>query len=422
MQTKFVPQVRTGFFWAFLALLAICLMDGKLASAAPATPEGAFVGVCSAIVYDMDHDAILFEQNPDQPIPPASLTKIMSMFLARDFVRQGHAKMDSIVPVSAAAASTGGSRMGLKAGEELPLRKLLMGMAVSSGNDASHAVAEYVGGSVGAFVKMMNLKAAKLGMNDSHFYNPHGLPAEGQRTTARDMLALARAYLKAYPDALDFHNTRTLTHRGYTSWNKNPLLGQYPGADGLKSGWIRASGHNLVFTATRGKRRLLAVILGAPDSSTRGVEACRLLDAGFMVCGNAAVSVAAALDTLPYDEDRIDPRKTARDAGLLRSRANSRAFADNSRPAREQAAKASSGKAARKQTAKVLAANSKSARTQAKNAPGVKRDKHGAQKAARLAAAKNGKPASAARVANDAKGKKSQQASRKVQKGKERKS
>lgn len=304
------------FLTATLAALALPVP----ARAVPATPPGAFVDVCSAIVYDLDNDAILFEQNADEPIPPASLTKILSLLLALDHIRDGHARPDSPVLISADAARAAGSRMGLRAGETVALSKLLLGMAVSSGNDASQAVAEYVGGSLPAFVSMMNVRARQLGMNNSLFLNPHGLPAPGQQTTARDMLTLARAYLRAHPGALRLHTTRLLEHGGLTTWNKNPLLGQYPGADGLKTGWIRASGYNLVFTAARDGRRLLAVIMGAPDVRTRGAEACRLLDAGFMVCANQAVSVAAALDTLPLDLARVDVRKTARDAGLLRAR------------------------------------------------------------------------------------------------------
>lgn len=266
--------------------------------AAPAIPPAAAAKVCSAIVYDLGHDAILFEQNADERIPPASLTKVMSMFLALDNISAGHTAMNDMVNVSTFAASQGGSRMGLRANESLPLHKLLLGMAVSSGNDASMAVAEHVGGSENAFVKMMNTRARELGMDNSFFANPHGLPHPAQYTTARDMLTLARAYLRSHPDALEMHNTKTLDHGGFTTRNKNPLLGQYPGADGLKSGWIRASGHNLIFTAKKGDRRLLAVILGAPDAYVRGVEAARLLDAGFMVCANDAVSVAAALDSV----------------------------------------------------------------------------------------------------------------------------
>ncbi|MBD5608158.1 MAG: D-alanyl-D-alanine carboxypeptidase [Desulfovibrio sp.] len=305
----------------FKALISVMVFFASSAVfSAPAIPPASLVGVCSAIVFDLDNDVILFEQNPDQRIPPASLTKVMSMFLAMDYIRDGLVKEDDGVVVSRAAASAGGSVMGLRAGETVPLKKLLLGMAVSSGNDASYAVAETVGGSAENFVKMMNARANELGMENSHFKNPHGLPAEDQYTTARDMLTLARAYLRAYPDSLEMHNTKIMEHAGYRTWNKNPLLDQYPGADGLKSGWIRASGYNLIFTATKNGRRLLAVILGAPDTFARSAEACRLLDAGFLVCDNQAVSLAQALDSIPYDEKRIDPLKTGREAGLLKKR------------------------------------------------------------------------------------------------------
>lgn len=301
----------------FCLLCLTCLIWAQRAESAPAIPPHGFLEAGSAILYDLDNDAILFEQNADERIPPASLTKVLSMFLALDHISAGNAALDSVVPVSRTAARTGGSRMGLREREQTSLEQLLLGMAVSSGNDASMALAEYVGGSAPAFVNMMNAKARALGMRDSHFRNPHGLPAREQYTTARDMLTLARAYLRAYPAALRFHNTHVLNHRGRVTWNKNPLLGQYPGADGLKTGWINASGYNLIFTARRGDKRLLAVILGAPNVRVRGVEACRLLDAGFLVCGNQAVSVAAALDQLPVTGYHPDVKKTAREAGRL---------------------------------------------------------------------------------------------------------
>lgn len=301
-------------------LFAFFLLPSCRLLAAPAIPQAALAQVCSAIVYDLDHEAILFEQNADERIPPASLTKIMSMFLALDYVSSGHASLADLVDISPAAAAETGSRMGLTAAEQVPFGKLLYGMAVSSGNDASYAIAERVGGSAATFVRMMNGKAAQLGMKDSNFANPNGLPHSEQYTTARDMLALGRAYLRAHPNALEYHNTLLLEHRGIRTWNRNSLIGQYPGADGLKTGWIRASGYNIVFTATRNGRRLMAVIMGAPDPYLRSAEACRLLDAGFLVCENNAVSVAAALDNLPLDLTRIDPLKTGREHGLLKRR------------------------------------------------------------------------------------------------------
>lgn len=365
----------------FLSLLALVVALATPAFAAPALPPAGLAKVCSAIVYDLDHEAILFEQNADERIPPASLTKIMSMFLAFDYIKNGHAKIADLIDISPAAAAETGSRMGLRPGERVPFERLLYGMAVSSGNDASYAVAERVGGSAASFVKMMNARAGQLGMHDSSFANPNGLPHPMQYTTARDMLALARAYLKAHPDALDYHNTRVMEHRGIRTWNKNPLLGQYPGADGLKSGWIRASGYNLVFTATRNGRRLLAVILGAPDTYLRSAEACRLLDAGFMVCENNSVSVAAALDDLPVDLARIDPLKTGREHGLLKRRlAANKAQANRLHGvAQARNAKTSSRRLAAKIVAKKqgTAAQSKSIKTQVQRSAKVHAEKRG---------------------------------------------
>ena len=307
---------------SFLCFLLLAfLFPAQILMAEPKEPpdqtnehEEQGLGVNSAILYDLTTNTILFEQNADARIQPASLTKVMSMFLALDQISQGHLRFDSPVLVSKKAASEGGSRMGIRAGEEIRLGELLLGMAVSSGNDASYAVAEFVGGSNEAFIQAMNAKAKRLGMYNTCFCTPNGLPMQGQYTTARDMLILARAYLKRYPWALSLHNTRVLKHLDYVSWNKNPLLNQYPGCDGLKTGWVRASGYNMIFTAQRENHRLLAVILGAPDPLHRGVEACRMLDAGFLVCARKEESVLDALSHLPFENYRLDLHKNAHEA------------------------------------------------------------------------------------------------------------
>ncbi|MBQ7738649.1 MAG: D-alanyl-D-alanine carboxypeptidase [Desulfovibrionaceae bacterium] len=271
--------------------------------------------VVSAIMCDLDLDRILYEQNPDQLIQPASLTKIMTMYLALEELQQGHVSLQTQVLISPTAANEGGSRMGIVSGETIEFGKLLSGMAISSGNDASLAIAEFLGGTKEDFVELMNKKAQKLGMTNTHFCTPNGLPHPDQYTTARDMLILARVYLKRFPWALElFHNQRILKHRSYVSWNKNPLLEQYPGCDGLKTGWVRASGYNMIFTAIRGRKRLLAVILGAPDPLRRGVEACRLLDAGYLVCARYEPSVEDALMQLPFSSYKLDLAKSAHEA------------------------------------------------------------------------------------------------------------
>ena len=288
---------------AGLVRLAGCALLGALLALAPQAAETAGaasarkgpVQARSAILLDLDTVTVLYEQDADRKVPPASLPKILSMYVVFDQVRAKRVALSDKVTVSRAAAKEGGSRMGLRAGETLTLDKLLYGMAVASGNDASCAVAEHVAGSQSKFVRMMNATAKKLGMADSVFATVNGLPAKGQVTTARDMLNLARNYIALYPEALRYHSTRSITHHGRTCTNKNPLLGSYRGADGLKTGWTTASGYNIITTARRGKTRLLAVMLGASDSGVREREINRLMDAGFAMRSGKAATVAAAL-------------------------------------------------------------------------------------------------------------------------------
>lgn len=302
--------------------------------------------VRSAMLVDMSTGRLLYEQNADEPIPPASLTKVLSMFVAMDQVRAGKASLKDTVKVSRRAFSTGGSRMFLKQGETLTLDDLLEGMAVSSGNDASVATAEHIGGSVDNFVQMMNAKARALGMKNSVFRNPHGLPAAGQHTTARDMLTLSRAYLAQYPEALRYHSTRYIKHNKVITTNKNPLLGNCEGADGLKTGWVFASGYNLISTVKRGKTRLLAVVLGAETTQARAQEVNRLVEAGFRSVSGGGKSVAALLPDMKPSDYALNLHKTNNEAyAELRQSAKS-AKAAKARKTSVAAAKSSDDKAA----------------------------------------------------------------------------
>lgn len=296
-------------------VLAVALLASPAgASPAVATLPGAALDVRSAILMEMNTGKVLYEQNADEQIPPASLTKVLTMFMAFERLGQGAVTLDEPVKISRQAARTGGSRMALKAYEYVPLQRLLLGMAVSSGNDATAAMAERLGGSQQAFVEMMNAKAHQLGMTQSHFDNPHGLPAQGQITTARDMLTLSWHYLRSYPQALRYHSTRYMRHNGVVTYNKNPLLNNYDGADGLKTGWVRASGYNLISTVEQNGTRLLAVVMGAENSDLRGRETHRLIEAGFMVARGQHTSVAAALPGLTPTNYAINTHKTAREA------------------------------------------------------------------------------------------------------------
>lgn len=299
---------RSYFFVRGILLLTGVLLLTSLLSAPLAA---AALDVRSAILIDARSGKVLYSQNPDIKIPPASLTKVLSMMVALDHIRAGRASLGDSVRISRNAANQGGSRMHIRKGERITLDRLLMGMAVSSGNDASMAVAEFVGGFSKKFVQLMNTKAKQLGMTNSTFKNPNGLPAQGQFTTARDMGRLSYQYLKAHPRALRYHKVQMIKHNGRVTTNKNPLLGCCPGADGLKTGWIVASGYNIISTVHRGNTRLIAVVLGAENSNVRSSEIHRLIEAGFESRARG-ITVASVLRTnRSYANNHIQPSGTA---------------------------------------------------------------------------------------------------------------
>ena len=267
------PARISAFSLIWLLALPVLLL--------PCAGHAAGLPARSAILVNLDSGRVLYEKNADSPIPPASLTKIMTMYLALDAVKARRLRLDTKVRVPAAAASVGGSSMHLQAGDSVPLVRLLAGMAVVSGNDAAMAVATRVGGDTRNFVRQMNGRARSLGLSRTTFKNPTGLPAAGQKTSARDMMRLCQAYLKAHPSAMRFHGMHNFLHRGLPMRNTNALLGSMPGVNGLKTGWTVASGYNLVATATRGKTRLLAVVLGAASREQRDAATRQLLEAGF---------------------------------------------------------------------------------------------------------------------------------------------
>ncbi len=229
---------------------------------------------------------ILFERNANTRLPPASLTKIMTMFLTLDAVRNKKLRLNQKTRISRQAARAGGSAMRLAPGDNVPIVRLLAGAAVASGNDAATALAEAVSGNVQKFVNRMNRKARSLGMKNTIFQNPTGLPAPGHKTTARDIMLLCKAYLKNHPNALRFHSMKFFMHKGVAQRNTNPLLGRIKGVDGLKTGWTIASGYNLIVTAARGKTRILAIVLGCASKASRDNTAISLLEAGFKYPNN----------------------------------------------------------------------------------------------------------------------------------------
>lgn len=253
------------------------------ASPVHAAKQAAALGAKSVIAMDMTTGRILYEENADQQIPPASLTKVLTLYLAFEAIQEHRLSLTDTVLVTPEATHAGGSRMNIKPGERVIVREIMKGIAVASGNDACVALAQHLSGGedFNPFVHAMNAKARELGMTNTVFKNPNGMPAEGQVTTARDMLKLSANYLRRFPQALTFHSMTTYVHNNHNHHNANRLLNTYAGVDGLKTGYVRASGYNNVVTAKRGDTRIVAVVLGARSAGARAVASRRLLDLAF---------------------------------------------------------------------------------------------------------------------------------------------
>jgi len=235
----------------------------------------------SEILLEVSTGTVLFEKNADEPIEPASFTKIVSLYLIFEALKQGRIHLNDEVPISEEAWRTGGSKMFVGVGTHVPLEELIKGIAVVSGNDSCVAAAEHLSGSVDTFVDAMNRKAKELGMTQTRFLTPNGLPAEGQITTARDMATLDTAYLKTFPEALGFHSMKEYSYNNIQQSNRNHLLFKDPTIDGLKTGYIAASGYHLSATSMRGGMRLIAIVMGAQSPPVREREALKLLNYGF---------------------------------------------------------------------------------------------------------------------------------------------
>lgn len=270
-------------------------------SSAPVSAKSIRINSRSAMLVDLTSGQTLYEQDPDRPIAPASITKVLSLYLVFEAIREGRIHRWDNAKVSSRAAKTGGSRMGLRTGDIVPVGELIKGMAVVSGNDACVAMAEHLSGSVEAFVGEMNRKARELGMNSSSFQTPNGLPAQGQFTTARDIATLSLAYLRRFPESLQIHSMKSYSYRNATHRNANRLLGTCPGVDGLKTGFVFASGYNLAATAIRGDHRLVAVVLGAPSPGVRAKETARLLNEGYAALGAETTLVCSQPSSRPAE-------------------------------------------------------------------------------------------------------------------------
>ena len=233
------------------------------------------------LVIEGDTGKVLQAENATYPWYPASVTKIMTAYVALNAVKQGRLTLDTLLTVSPAASAQAPSKMGFKPGTQVTLDNALKMMMVKSANDIAVVIAEGVGGSIDGFSAEMNKTAQRLGMTQTSYVNPNGLPAEGQITSARDLGILARAVFKDLPEYEYFYHLPGIKFGRKTTMNFNKLIGRYPGADGMKTGFICASGFNLVASATRNGKRLIAIVLGAQSSAQRAAKAAQLLERNF---------------------------------------------------------------------------------------------------------------------------------------------
>jgi len=272
-----------------LLALVLSLATGVMALVAEARAQTAATfetRAKQAILMDSGSGKVLFEKNADELMHPASMSKIMTMIMVFERLKSGRLSLDDEFTVSENAwrrggATSGGSTMYADVNSRLKLADLVRGVIIQSANDACIAIAEGIAGSEAAFADMMTARARELGLSRSTFKNATGLPDPGHLVTARELGMLARYLIEVFPEYFALYSEREFTWNNITQKNRNPLLGTYPGADGLKTGYTSQSGYGLIGTAKRGGRRLILVINGLDSSRQRSNEAQKLLDWGF---------------------------------------------------------------------------------------------------------------------------------------------
>ena len=263
------PLLRNPSLKWILAGAAIAVVTPRVASAE------------ALLLVEADTGKVLQADNATMPWYPASVTKMMTAYVTLKAVKDGRLTLDQLITVSPTAASQSPSKMGLRPGTQVTIENALAMMMVKSANDMAVVLAEGVGGSIDGFSALMNENAQKLGMTQTSYVNPNGLPADGQITSARDLAILARAIIRDLPEYEYFYHIPSIRYGRRVTNNFNHLIGRYPGADGFKTGFICASGYNLVGSATRNGKRLIAVVLGSTSGHQRAVRAAQLLERGF---------------------------------------------------------------------------------------------------------------------------------------------
>ena len=296
--------------FAAIGLGLTALSGVALPSVASATPAGVTESKYAAIVMDASNGEVLYAKNADSRRYPASITKVMTLYLAFEALSNGRLKLDDPVYVSAHAASMSPTKLGVPAGGSVTVDEAIRAMTVHSANDMAVALAEKLGGSEAKFTALMTLRAQELGMTNTHYVSACGLPDARQVTSAHDLAVLARALMRDYPQYYGYFSLKSFSYHGRTMVNTNHLLNDMPGVDGIKTGFTNASGFNLAASAVRDNHRLIVVVLGGSSSSGRNHQVESLLDTGFDVMHRRALGEKIVVAQNVFEPGSAPPEAT----------------------------------------------------------------------------------------------------------------
>jgi D-alanyl-D-alanine carboxypeptidase (penicillin-binding protein 5/6) len=290
-------------------LLSLTLLYSSFVVGADLVPTPPPLAARAYIMQDFYSGKVLMEKNADETVEPASLTKLMTAYLVFHKLRTGEIKLTDQVKISERAQhkSEYTSRMYLEAGTEVSVELLLKGMIIQSGNDASIALAEFIGGTEEGFVTLMNEYAQRLDLKNTHYMNSTGLPEEGHYSSARDIVRIAYVLISHFPEYYRLYKVREMTYNNITQENRNPLLRRDPTVDGIKTGHTNGAGYCLAASAKRGEMRLISIIMGAKNEKARALTSEKMLDYGFRFFDTHPLFKARE----PIDIERIWYGKTA---------------------------------------------------------------------------------------------------------------
>lgn len=304
---RFLSSFRARRPWSVILVCLALVVSPVMAQTPtpqPASPQTMIpsppqLAASSWILMDADSGRVLAEHNADERLPPASLTKLMTAYLVERELDRGNIASDDRVPISEKAWRTGGSKMFIEVGEQVPVSELLHGIIIVSGNDASVAMAEYLAGGEAPFADIMNQHATRLGMHNTNFVNATGLPHDNHYSSARDLALLSQHIINDYPEHYRIYRQKEFTYGGIEQPNRNRLLWRDASVDGLKTGWTDAAGYCLVASAERDDMRLISVVMGTSSEEARAQESQKLLSYGFRYFETLALYEKGAVLSTP---------------------------------------------------------------------------------------------------------------------------